>query len=162
MWESCIPRRSPLDESSLETGSPTVGLAPGRYGRHRDPSGHVPRKTLTVSEASPTMETERGVGPLVAIGALLVVVVAAAVLVVAPGDDHAPREQLHVTQADASEMDGSVIEYDDMTADQRAVFEGAVSDGRESIPPAVDGSVWRTNRGVRYQNRTYHVAVAVP
>lgn len=108
------------------------------------------------------METDRGVGPLVAVGALLVAVVAAGFLVFALGGDPAPSDQLHVEQADANAIDGPVIEYDDMTADQRAIFEAALSDGQETIPAGVDGSVWIDNRGVRYRNRTYHVAVSVP
>lgn len=77
---------------------------------------------------------------------------------------HGPgsSEELHVSQSSDGEIDGNVLAYEDMTNEQQQIFTAAVPDGRESIPNDVDESVWIDNRGIRYQNETYSVAVAVP
>jgi len=69
---------------------------------------------------------------------------------------------LHTEQIDDSEaVDGSVIEYEDLTANQQTVFERAIADDLNAteIPDDTNASVWYDG-AVRYQNRTYEVAVS--
>lgn len=70
---------------------------------------------------------------------------------------------LHAEQIDDSEaVDGSVIEYENLTADQQAVFERAIAGDLNAteIPDDTNASVWYDGGAVRYQNRTYEVAVS--
>lgn len=69
---------------------------------------------------------------------------------------------LHVSQPQTTYTgDGSVIAFEELTPEQQRVFERALeNDSRYAqIPSGVNSSVWVENRAVRYQNRTYTVAV---
>ncbi|MFO7832938.1 MAG: hypothetical protein R6V31_02500 [Halohasta sp.] len=79
-----------------------------------------------------------------------------------PAED-APGVLLHVDPVDNSEdVDGSVIEYNNLTANQQAVFERAVDDDFTEIPDDTNASVWYDSGAVNYQNKTYHVFVSEP
>ena len=70
---------------------------------------------------------------------------------------------LHVERIDNSEaVDGSVIGYENLTADQQTVFERAIADDLNitEIPDDTNASVWYDGGAVRHQNKTYEVAVS--
>ncbi|MEA1930941.1 MAG: hypothetical protein U9O06_05265 [Euryarchaeota archaeon] len=70
---------------------------------------------------------------------------------------------LHAEQIDDSAaVDGSVIGYENLTADQQTVFERAIADDLNitEIPDDTNASVWYDGGAVSYQNRTYEVAVS--
>lgn len=75
------------------------------------------------------------------------------------GDD--AQRSLHVEQATEAEIDGSIIEYANMTEDQQRVFRTAVTQGSSPIPSSVDYEIWIDNRGARFENQTYSTAVGV-
>jgi len=75
------------------------------------------------------------------------------------------RALLHVELVNNSEdLNGSVIEYADLTTEQQAVFKQVVTDDDQqaAIPDDTYQSVWVDNTAVRYQNRTYRVLVSEP
>jgi len=70
---------------------------------------------------------------------------------------------LHAEQIDDSEaVDGSVVEYENLTAEQQRVFERAIADDLNAteIPDDTNASVWYDGGAIRYQNRTYEVGVS--
>jgi len=70
---------------------------------------------------------------------------------------------LHAEQIDDSEaVDGSVVEYENLTTDQQTVFERAIADDLNSteVPDDTNASVWYSGGAVRYQNRTYDIDVS--
>lgn len=98
---------------------------------------------------------------------ILVFVIAAVGIVGASmsSNEDTPSASLHVELVNNSEdLDGTVIEYADLTPEQQAFFEQAVSDDDfgTAMPDGVDHSVWYDTTAVRYQNRTYRVFVSEP
>jgi len=70
---------------------------------------------------------------------------------------------LHANQIDDSEtVDGSVVEYENLTAKQQRVFKRAIADDLNSteIPDDTNAPMWYDGRAVRYQNKTYDTAVS--
>lgn len=69
---------------------------------------------------------------------------------------------LHVSQPQTTYSgDGSIIAFEELTSEQQRVFKQALENdsGYTRIPSDVNSSVWVENRAIRYQNRTYTVAV---
>lgn len=83
-----------------------------------------------------------------------------------PGED-LPEPTLHTERIDESEgIDGHgpVVEYDNLTAEQQAIFERALEDddNRTELPDGVDATMWYDSSAVTYQNKTYRVTVSEP
>jgi hypothetical protein len=58
--------------------------------------------------------------------------------------------------------DGSVIEYQNMTSEQKRVFDEAVSEGDATVPPEVSYDFWTENEYVRYNGTVYRVNASAP
>ena len=81
----------------------------------------------------------------------------------ATASDRTAAAFLHAEQIDDSEaVDGSVIAYENLTANQQTVFERAIADDLNitEIPDDTNASVWYDGGAVSYQNRTYEIAVS--
>lgn len=102
------------------------------------------------------------------LGVAVAVVLGAVVLFFALGGAD-PGGQEHVAYLDVQRANGSVpaeetVAFSALAPGQQGAFENALADedGYVRIPVDVDEEVWVQHRYVRYQNETYHVAVAVP
>jgi hypothetical protein len=80
-----------------------------------------------------------------------------------PGQD-APSAYLHVLEVvnNSEDVDGSVIEYANLTPEQQTVFEKAVTDDDQfaELPDDTNQGVWYDTSAVSYDNKTYRVAVS--
>jgi hypothetical protein len=80
-----------------------------------------------------------------------------------PGQD-APSAYLHVLEVvnNSEDVDGSVIEYANLTPEQQTVFEKAVTDDNQfaELPDDTNQGVWYDTSAVSYDNKTYRVAVS--
>ncbi|WP_262178223.1 hypothetical protein [Haloarcula laminariae] len=106
---------------------------------------------------------DRGTRLLAATALALLVVGGGAYVAFAGGDEPSSAGSLTVAPVDGTPTASETVAFEALSSDQRELFERARNGSSAvDIPSNVSYEVFVDHRYVRYQNRTYEVAVAVP